>query len=234
MLLRRYFGNEFVGPAYKTHCRGLSHCVMLAMELLTARDPVVLLQYAANVAFHACTISPAVEKAAFLVDLATIMSALLFGLRGVAPRPLRAMVGRRAAAVGLGAGLATAALRGRHNLVVQLGGLATLLATHRAVVRASPPAARAALWRALGAFLGYVVCFLAAKHGNARAVPFLMNPTDASRAALGGTTAGALLDWVSVYDIGHLLCFACAAAVNPIRASTKVEESRRGREERKV
>ena len=85
--LKRYFGNP---NRLKTHARCWTHVIVFSVELVTTRNPMVLFHFGCNVAWQFCTLSPAIERAGYLGDLATIMPTGVAILAELVPRAGRA------------------------------------------------------------------------------------------------------------------------------------------------
>ena len=214
--MKRYFGNSH---RLKTHARCWTHVIVFAVELVTTRNPMVLFHFGCNVAWQFCTLSPAIERAGYLGDLATIMPTGVAILAELVPRARRAEMVRREVALTLGCAAAVALQGvGLPNLATQSVGFAVVLDTHRAAAPMLGADAAVAINDALRVFLLGVACFLSSKIGTARDIAFLGDLTDAMRARHTGTRFGVLLDCVRMYDLWHARCCMVATLrVGPAR-----------------
>ena len=72
---------------------------------------------------------------------------------------------------------------------------------------------------ALRIFVVGIGCYLSAKVGSAKEIPFLGDLTNAMRSRHTGTRFGALIDWVNMYDVWHFFCMAVFLRLAPVRCA---------------
>lgn len=201
--MKRYFN----GGALKTHSRCWSHVVMLMYELYSPRNPVFLTHWVANVLWQFWTVSASIESTFRVVDLSTIMPMLFSVLYEQASANMGLQV-LCAGGVVFAMSLFATLFASKYNVITQAIGLGAFAMCFWRVSGELDPVCMQAGLQATMFFLVYAVLFLLHLYGNLHQMPGLGDLTDKVRKQYSGTWTGLLLDFASIYDVGHWFCVA--------------------------
>eukprot|EP00930_Biecheleria_cincta_P007949 TRINITY_DN109278_c0_g1_i1.p2 TRINITY_DN109278_c0_g1~~TRINITY_DN109278_c0_g1_i1.p2 ORF type:complete len:211 (-),score=26.90 TRINITY_DN109278_c0_g1_i1:159-791(-) len=201
--MKRYFN----GGSIKTHSRCWSHVIMLVYELYSPRNPIFLIHWIANMLWQFLTISANVERIFRVVDLSTIMPMLFSGLYEQASLSTKPKVCAAGAVVFAGSMFATLFMP-QYNVATQAVGLTAVAACFWQVSSEMDSGCAMAGLQALMFFFVYALLFLLHVYGNRHKIPGLCDLTDQVRKTYSGTWLGRVLDFATIYDVGHWFCVA--------------------------
>ncbi|CAE7870026.1 unnamed protein product [Symbiodinium microadriaticum] len=166
---------------------------MLACEVYGPRNFVALIHFGANVLWQFLTLNATIEEVFRTVDVITIMPLLFSGLHDIAPAEQHLQIQVMGISTFVLASLATVFMR-QYNLLTQGFGLLAFLFCFLPAQRALDQACQEAGQKALLLFLIYALLFVLHLWGDSKAIPGMMNLTEA------GTALGFLLSLANLYD----------------------------------